>query len=144
MLVSDVQRMAVSFWDAWTAPVPMPARWSKAWWWEVGLVRNTVYALTGSTVRFFVKPAVRHGLQSTTRLREGSRGLYAASALVTLSIYPVILLSFGTVLGRHHYFKAAAKKMLRRIPGAGRLSERSQLAHAKDVEHAPCPPAVSA
>ena len=42
----------------WTAEVPTPARWTRGWWWEVGVVRNAVYALTGLSVKHAVKPAV--------------------------------------------------------------------------------------
>ena len=123
-------RATLRSWRYWTAEVPTPARWSKAWWWEVGLVRNTVYALTGSTVKFLVKPAIRKGLRSTSKITEGSKGYHISCTVATLSIYPLVLLTVGTLLGRHHYFRGKATTMIRRLPGVKRLSSRPREPHA--------------
>ena len=97
----------------WTAEVPTPARWTRGWWWEVGVVRNVVYALTGLSVKHAVKPAVvaclaRAGLAPGARPR-AARG---ACLLATAPLYPLVLVTYGTLLGRHA-LRAPRHRLLR-------------------------------
>jgi hypothetical protein len=99
-------------WEWHSAEVIPGARWSKSWWWEVGVVRNSVYALTGSSVKVFIKPAVRRALNT---MRVSSDRVSVVSLGVTLPIYPLVLLFYGTLLGRHHFFLGKCGQMLSRF-----------------------------
>ncbi len=98
------------FWRRWTAEVPSPPRYSGAWWRETALI-CTVFAITGSSSMYLVRPAVKtvFGVEGT--LVDGPWSYRLLCVGVCMPAYSLLLLTFGTLAGRHQYFKRIAMRM---------------------------------
>ena len=91
----------------------------------------TVFGVTGSTTMFAVRPALEKiGLEGS--FKDGPWSYRIGSFLCITPIYSMILITVGTLSGRHLYFARMTQKML------GRFVPSSQ-AKSKIA----CPPARS-
>ena len=73
-----------------------------------------VFGVTGSSTLFFVRPALKScGIEGT--LVEGPNSFRVISVLTVSPIYTVILLTIGTLAGRHSFFAKQAVKMMGRF-----------------------------
>ncbi|CAD7944906.1 unnamed protein product [Amoebophrya sp. A120] len=101
------------FW-AWTTKAePERARWSQDWWLD-GLLKCTVFAITGTSSVTLVRPALaKVGLVGS--LKDGPNSYRVLSIFLVSPVYTLILLTVGTLAGRHTYFAKMAQKMWRRF-----------------------------
>ncbi|KAL6071640.1 DUF6787 domain-containing protein [Balamuthia mandrillaris] len=102
------------WWQRWTAEVPPKPRWSFAWWLEMTLI-CTVFAITGSSSVFFVRPMMEHIFNLKGSMKEGPWSYRLISLVVIMPIYSMLLVCVGTLFGRHHYFKKFAARMWSRF-----------------------------
>jgi len=110
-------------------PIPFPTRWSLRWWGEYALI-FTVFGITGSSALYFVRPLLGSvfGIEGT--MREGPWSYRILSIAFMMPIYSLLLVSFGTLFGRHVYFKRIALRMWQRfIPK--RYREKSALVESR-------------
>mmetsp|Transcript_17973 Transcript_17973/g.23415 ORF Transcript_17973/g.23415 Transcript_17973/m.23415 type:complete len:146 (+) Transcript_17973:34-471(+) len=100
--------------------------WSQFWQWTTqerpswrenpkeAVIICTVFAITGSTSVAVVRPTLnKAGLEGS--MRDGPWSYRIISILVVSPIYTCILVSLGTVAGRHRFFANMAQKMLNRF-----------------------------
>lgn len=96
-----------SFWRRWSAAPAEHARFSAAWWLDKAVV-FTVFGVTGSTAMWVVRPLLyRHVMGIEGEPTPAQRGL---SLLYMLPAYYAILLTLGTLAGKHHYFRQMATR----------------------------------
>lgn len=82
------------------------------------IVICTVFAMTGSTTMFCVRP-VLNSLGIKGSMTEGPNSYRVLSLLTISPIYSVLLITFGTLAGRHLFFAGMGKKILGRfVPGS--------------------------
>jgi len=102
-----------SWWQRWSHERPLPPRWSPAWWREMALV-CVVFGITGSSSMLVVRPLLKEaGIDGT--LREGPWSYRLACVFVLMPAYSLMLVTFGTIAGRHHYFRRVALRMWGRL-----------------------------
>jgi len=95
-------------------PIPYPLRWSYEWWKETALI-FFIFGITGSTTMHFVRPIMHtiFGLEGS--LWDGPWSYRILSLITITPTYSLLLLTFGTLFGRHVYFKRVAKRMWSRL-----------------------------
>ena len=103
-----------TFWARWTAPKPLPERWTPAWYLEMAYV-SLIFGCTGTSTMYLVRPAVASILQLKGTMRDGPWAYRIGTVVVMFPVYPLVLLTFGTIGGRHVYFRQFAIKMLARF-----------------------------
>mmetsp|Transcript_25829 Transcript_25829/g.59460 ORF Transcript_25829/g.59460 Transcript_25829/m.59460 type:complete len:216 (-) Transcript_25829:432-1079(-) len=101
-------------WEWWTAPVDMPPRKSVRWYAEMALV-STVFGVTGSTTMFLVRPAITDFLHLHGSMKDGPWSYRLTSLVIMTPLYPLLLVTVGTIAGRHAYFRYFAVKMFSRF-----------------------------
>ena len=70
----------------------------------------TVFGITGSASMYIVRPVLPHlGLKGS--FKEGPWSYRIGSLLLVSPFYTLILLTTGSLAGRHKYFAAMARKM---------------------------------
>ena len=95
------------FWKWTTKHQPEHEKWS-AQWWKEKTVLCTVFAITGSSSMYFVRPVLpKIGLEGS--FKEGPWTYRIGSLLVMSPLYTTILLVVGTLAGRHNFFAAMAR-----------------------------------
>jgi len=99
---------------AFLADKPVHPRYSSRWWWEK-LVVCVVFAVTGSTTAYFVRPFVEKVLHLQGSLWEGPWAYRVAYVVTITPIYSLLLVIVGTLFGRHAFFKRFAKRMWTRM-----------------------------
>ena len=134
--------------DFW-GPRAEHARYSRWWWWDQAVVM-LVFACTGSSTAFVVRPLLSNyagygygppiarfpppltdffALSSRSvvcrsvegSFKDGPNSYRVISLVAMMPIYSCLLVAFGTAFGRHHYFKRFALNMWRRfLPAAAR------------------------
>ena len=62
-----------------------------------------------------VRPAVAQIINVEGSMKDGPWAYRIATVVIMFPIYPLLLLSFGTLAGRHVYFRHFAVKMLSRF-----------------------------
>ncbi|KAJ1446193.1 hypothetical protein M885DRAFT_547449 [Pelagophyceae sp. CCMP2097] len=105
--------------------------WKKFWRWTLqprlhwresateATVICTVFAITGSSSVAVVRPVLKETTGIEGSLRDGPWSYRISSILLVSPIYSVILVSVGTVFGRHRFFASMAQKIVSRfVPGA--------------------------
>ncbi|CAD7945850.1 unnamed protein product [Amoebophrya sp. A25] len=101
------------FWRWTTRDHEEHKRWSRGWFLDA-LIKCTVFAITGTTSVTLVRPALaKCGVQGS--LKDGPNSYRVLSLTVVSPIYTVILLTIGTVAGRHNFFANVAQRMWRRF-----------------------------
>eukprot|EP01125_Pyxidicula_operculata_P022715 TRINITY_DN9521_c0_g1_i1.p1 TRINITY_DN9521_c0_g1~~TRINITY_DN9521_c0_g1_i1.p1 ORF type:complete len:153 (-),score=4.51 TRINITY_DN9521_c0_g1_i1:77-535(-) len=104
-----------SFWQRWIAERPQNySRFSARWWYEMTLI-CVIFAITGSSTMLFVKPVLNNLLQMEGSLKEGPWSYRIAYVGIITPIYSVVLLTVGTIMGRHHYFKKVSLRIWSRF-----------------------------
>jgi hypothetical protein len=74
----------------------------------------TVFGVTGSSTMFAVRPALKKiGLEGT--MQDGPWSYRIGSVLIISPIYSMILITIGTLSGRHLYFARMTQKLLGRF-----------------------------
>jgi len=91
-------------------------RFSSKWFMEMSLVM-VVFACTGSSALYVVKYLLRNMWQVEGTVFGGPWQYTLAYFTTMFTIYPFVLLSYGTLFGRHQYFK----KIFMRMVSFGRL-----------------------
>jgi len=101
------------FWAWTTREIPEYTRWSTPWLQEAAY-KCTVFAITGSSTMYFVRPALaKLGLEGSWR--EGPNSYRIGSLFIMTPIYTGILLTVGTLAGRHRFFSVVAHRMWSRF-----------------------------
>jgi len=95
-------------------PIPYPPRWSYEWWKETALI-FFIFGITGSTTMHFVRPIMHTVFGLEGSLWDGPWSYRIISLLTITPTYSLILITFGTIFGRHVYFKKVAKRMWFRL-----------------------------
>jgi len=103
-----------SFIQNFLGPKDMPPRNTFAWYREMILL-STVFAITGSSTMFLVRPAVSEVLGLQGSMKDGPWSYRIASLVIMTPLYSILLVGVGTVFGRHFYFKHFSVKMLSRF-----------------------------
>ena len=105
---------AAKFW-AWTTQ-------QRPSWRESPLeasVAFVVFGVTGSTSVALVRPALKKTVGLEGSMREGPWSYRIISLVVVSPIYGCLLVTFGTLAGRHRYFAYMASKIFGRfVPAA--------------------------
>ena len=98
------------FWTWTTQPRP---HWRESY--SEAAVLFCVFGVTGSSSVAFVRPFLKEtmGIQGT--MMEGPNSYRLLSFLMVTPIYVCILLTVGTLAGRHTYFANMARKILGRF-----------------------------
>ena len=74
----------------------------------------SVFGVTGSSTLFFVRPCLEKvGIKGT--MRDGPWSYRVASVLAISPIYSLLLITFGTLAGRHLLFANMGRKILGRF-----------------------------
>jgi len=102
------------FWHKWTAARAFPPRHSAAWYFELLLI-CTVFGITGSASMFLVRPLLKDVFGIEGSFKEGPNSYRLLCFAVCMPAYSLILLTVGTLAGRHHYFKNQVLKMWSRF-----------------------------
>ena len=111
------------FWSWTLQQRPAPALQSFEWVQEKALIFS-VFGVTGTTAVFCVRPLLsKAGIEGS--LREGPWSYRIASLFVVSPAYSVLLVTFGTLAGRHAYFGKFSSRILSRFGPPGRSIERA-------------------
>lgn len=106
-------------------------QWQRFWKWTLqprpswkenkveAAVAFTVFGITGSTSVAVVRPTLKSAFGLEGSMREGPNSYRAISIVAVSPIYALLLVTFGTVAGRHRFFANMAQKIFGRfLPGA--------------------------
>jgi len=104
----------LSFLQRWMGPKEIPPRWTLPWYGEMTLI-CTVFAIAGSSTMFMVRPAMNKVLGLKGSMKEGPWTYRLSSFFIMTPIYPFVLVTVGTIFGRHLYFRHFAVKMISRF-----------------------------
>lgn len=78
----------------------------------------TVFGITGSTSVALVRPFLKHSLGIEGTMMDGPNSYRLISVVLVSPIYACVLVTVGTIAGRHTYFANMARKIFGRfIPG---------------------------
>ena len=103
------------------------SNWQRFWAWTLqqrpswkedkleAAVAFTVFGITGSTSVAVVRPALKHVTGIEGSMREGPNSYRVTSILAVSPIYATLLVSFGTLAGRHRFFANMAQKIFGRF-----------------------------
>ena len=101
--------------------------WQRFWAWTLqqrpswkedkveAAVAFTVFGITGSTSVAVVRPALKHVTGIEGSMREGPNSYRVTSILAVSPIYATLLVTFGTLAGRHRFFANMAQKIFGRF-----------------------------
>lgn len=119
-----------TWYQNWTAPVEIPPRNTFKWYGEMTLL-CTVFAITGSSTMFLVRPAMNDILGLNGSMKDGPWSYRLCSIVIMTPIYPILLVCTGTLFGRHAYFRHFAVKMFSRFGIPAELMDKNFKANAK-------------
>ena len=104
----------------------MAAAWRRFWLWTTqkrphwqeskveAAVLFTVFGVTGSSTLLFVRPTLKSfGIEGS--MIEGPWSYRAISFLTVTPIYCCVLMTLGTISGRHNFFASQTVRMLSRF-----------------------------
>ena len=74
-----------------------------------------VFAITGSSTAFVVRPLLSNGLGLHGSFKDGPMSYRVISLAAMMPIYSALLVTVGTAFGRHQFFKRFAVKMWSRL-----------------------------
>ena len=74
-----------------------------------------VFGITGSSSVKLVRPALKQTIGLEGSMRDGPWSYRITSIVVVSPIYATLLVSFGTIAGRHRFFAAMANKIFARF-----------------------------
>ena len=91
-----------------------------------------VFGVTGTTSVMLVRPALKHTIGLEGSLREGPWSYRVLSVGLVSPIYAGLLVTFGTLAGRHAFFAPMGSRILRRfVPKAAIARARTALGFTK-------------
>ena len=102
-------------------------QWQRFWKWTLqprpswkenkveAAVAFTVFGITGSTSVAVVRPTLKSAFGLEGSMREGPNSYRAISIVAVSPIYALLLVTFGTVAGRHRFFANMAQKIFGRF-----------------------------
>ncbi len=91
-------------------------KYSKDWWQE-WTIKCVLFAITGTSSMKLVRPVLREATGIEGTFRDGPNSYRAMSLMLMTPIYTMLLLTVGTLGGRHTFYRGMATKMWGRIPG---------------------------
>ncbi|CAM9880719.1 unnamed protein product [Chrysoparadoxa australica] len=127
--MSGHKKLWEKFWTWTTKETPVFDRWTFPWWREQALL-CTVFAITGSSTLWLIRPTITRitGLEGS--LKDGPWSYRIASIMIVSPCYTFNLLVLGSLAGRHKYFAAMAQKMWGRfLPKS--IAQQAKCAPAK-------------
>eukprot|EP01111_Echinosteliopsis_oligospora_P005656 TRINITY_DN1916_c0_g1_i1.p1 TRINITY_DN1916_c0_g1~~TRINITY_DN1916_c0_g1_i1.p1 ORF type:complete len:231 (-),score=23.54 TRINITY_DN1916_c0_g1_i1:73-696(-) len=116
---SDPPPSSSSWLSRFLADRPEYEKYSREWWWEKFVV-CVVFAITGSATTLFVKPILTDVLLLEGSMLQGPWSYRVAYFVVITPIYSLLLVTIGTLFGRHAFFRKFAAKMWTRMLPKGR------------------------
>ena len=122
-----------SFLQKFLAPKVMPPRNTPAWYREMVLL-CTVFAITGSSTMFLVRPAMSNVLGLRGSFKDGPWSYRICSIVIMTPLYATLLVVVGTVFGRHAYFRHFAVKMFSRFGIPPSLMDKNFERNAKNFK----------
>jgi len=99
-----------TFLQRWLGPKEIPPRGTLKWYGEMTLI-CTVFAITGTSTMFLVRPAMSEVLGLKGSLKEGPWSYRICSIVIMTPLYSTLLVIVGTIFGRHAYFRHFAVKV---------------------------------
>ncbi|KAF9164666.1 hypothetical protein DFQ26_001197 [Actinomortierella ambigua] len=84
-------------------------------WWKEWAVIMTVFAITGSSSVYFVKPILKNVFQLEGSMQEGPWSYRLTYVCTTMPTYSVTLLAVASVFGRRPYFQKVVLRMWSRF-----------------------------
>jgi hypothetical protein len=122
-----------TFLQKFLSPKPMPPRNTPAWYREMVLL-CTVFAITGSSTMFLVRPAMSNVLGLEGSLKDGPWSYRICSLVIMTPLYATLLVCVGTVFGRHAYFRHFSVKMFSRFGIPPSLMDKNFEKNAKNFK----------
>ncbi|KAL7481248.1 hypothetical protein ACHAW6_006922 [Cyclotella cf. meneghiniana] len=122
-----------TFLQNFLGPKPMPPRHTPKWYREMILI-CTVFAITGSSTMFLVRPAVSNVLGLQGSMKDGPWSYRICSLVIMTPLYATLLVVVGTVFGRHAYFKHFSVRMFSRLGVPPELMDRNFERNAKNFK----------
>ena len=119
-----------TFLQRFLGPKPMPPQNTFRWYMEMTLL-CTVFAISGTSTMVLVRPAVSNILGLRGSMKEGPWSYRLCSLFIMTPIYPLVLVSVGTVFGRHAYFRHFGVKMFTRFGIPPELMDKNFLENSK-------------
>ena len=110
------RRYSTEFWKWTTQPRPS---WRESY--TEAAVLFCVFGVTGSTSVVVVRPFLKHTIGLEGSLYEGPNSYRVLSIVLVSPIYACILVTVGTLSGRHSYFANMARKIIGRFMPASFL-----------------------
>lgn len=101
---------AKKFW-AWTSQ--SRPHWKESY--KEAAVLFCVFGITGSSSVALIRPSLKSVLGIEGTIKDGPNSYRVMSVLLVSPIYACVLLTIGTLCGRHSYFANMAKKILSRF-----------------------------
>jgi hypothetical protein len=99
-----------TFWDWTTKERPS---W-KSNFFEAFIICS-VFGITGTSSMMLIRPALKYSIGLEGSLIEGPNSYRAASLLIISPCYAILLMTIGTLSGRHLFFSRMAFKILGRF-----------------------------
>jgi len=93
---------------------PKFPRYSYDWWKEI-IIICTVFAITGSSAVYFVKPFLHNVIGLEGSLKEGPWSYRLLYLTFMMPMYSIMLMFVGTIFGRQAYFKKFVIRMWSRF-----------------------------
>jgi hypothetical protein len=134
--LSEEEAIPASWWGRWTHESPMPPSGTAAWYAEMALI-FTVFGITGSSSMYFVKPLVHSIIGIDGTFMDGPWSYRLVCLGVLMPAYSLMLVTFGTIAGRHHYFKRQALRMWGRLLPLHKLGITSKPAPVARIKTVP-------
>lgn len=119
-----------TFLQRFLGPKPMPPQNTFRWYIEMTLL-CTVFAISGTSTMVLVRPAVSNILGLRGSMKDGPWSYRLCSLFIMTPIYPLVLVSVGTVFGRHAYFRHFGVKMFTRFGIPPELMDKNFLENSK-------------
>lgn len=110
------RKFSTDFWKWTTQPRPS---WRESY--TEAAILFTVFGVTGSTSVVVVRPFLKHTIGLEGSLYEGPNSYRVLSIVLVSPIYACILVTVGTLSGRHSYFANMARKIIGRFMPASFL-----------------------
>ncbi|KAG0225707.1 hypothetical protein BGW41_004582 [Actinomortierella wolfii] len=84
-------------------------------WWKEWTIIMTVFAITGSSSVYFVKPILKNVLKLEGSMQEGPWSYRLTYVCTTMPTYSITLLAVASLFGRRPYFQKVVLRMWSRF-----------------------------
>lgn len=129
-LPSSTGTTSTTFLQRFLGPKPMPPQNTSRWFFEMTLL-CTVFAISGTSTMVLVRPAVSNILGLHGSMKDGPWSYRLCSLFIMTPIYPLVLVTVGTMFGRHAYFRHFGVKMFTRFGIPAELMDKNFVENAK-------------